>query len=280
MASVSPALASVDELEGTWTVARPQPGGLTELSISFRGTDGRMSAVASCSPRPCDLGESVAWIVVPPGRRDAIRDASGVTSAFDARDAQRQVIAQLNGRDRLQVITISSFKDGRPGTIATENFVRDEGRPGPGAGELAECTSVGALRIRFQGGAWALTSGGGVIARFDGPDGAGYARYIIQSQGMTTKCTIASAGFEYWTTANGGFPRGQVPGEYCTPIDARSIEVQRVRRNWRVTGGGQTLYETNDRDTAEEIAATLIDNRASAQCFVGEPGTGLTYYKR
>ena len=276
----STALASTAELEGTWAASNPQTGGISELSISFRGADGKMRASAVCSPRPCDLGENTAYIVVPPGRRDALRDASGVTSAFEGRDAQRQVIVQQNGRNKLQVITISSFRDGRPGTIATENFERAQGRPGQGAGEQAQCVSVGALRIRYQGGAWALTNGGQTIASFDSPDSAGYARYIIQSQGLTSKCTIASARFEYWTTSNGGFPRGQVQGEYCNALDARSIEVERSRRNWRVTSGGQTLYETKDRETADGIASTLIDNRVTAQCFVGDQGTGVTYFKR
>ena len=28
------------------------------------------------------------------------------------------------------------------------------------------------------------------------------------------------------------------------------------------------------------VARTLVDNRAVAQCFVGDPGRGMTYFRR
>jgi hypothetical protein len=35
-----------------------------------------------------------------------------------------------------------------------------------------------------------------------------------------------------------------------------------------------------DRGVADSVAQTLVDNRVAAQCFVGNPGRGMTYFRR
>ena len=268
------AFASSAELEGNWDNERPSAGGLAELDLAFDGATFSVRAAATCSPRPCDLGGATGFALLPPGRRNVARDVVGISAGFEGGDASRQVIATVAGRDRLQVVMIQSYRDGRPATITTETFRRADRDDGV----AAECVAAGRLRIRFDGGEWTIAGDPGTLAAFDSPEEAGLARYLLQAQGLTTYCAIEDGGFSYWTKADGTLPRGAAMGEYCTALG--SISVRRQGRVWQVQSGRATLYESEDRAVADAIAATLIDTRAAAQCFVGTPGRGLTYFRR
>jgi hypothetical protein len=274
--TIATAQASVAELEGTWDNAKPSSGGLAEFDITFDGGAGFVvRGAASCSPRPCDLGSATGYALVPPGRNNVKRDAIGISAGFEGGDATRQVIATVSGKDRLQVVLIQSYRDGRPATFTSETFRRADRR---GGGVAAECVSSGNLRIRYDNGEWVLSGSNGPVAAFDTPDEAGFARFALQSQGLSEYCTIEAGGFEYWTKPDGSLPRGSVSGEYCVQLGA--ISVRQRGRAWQVQSGRETLYEVNDRGVADEIASTLVDTRAGAQCFVGDPGRGLTYFRR
>ncbi len=278
--ALTTAQASVAELEGAWDNAKPAAGGLAEFDIKFDGGAGFVvRGAASCAPRPCDLGSATGYALVPPGRKNVSRDAIGISAGFEGGDATRQVIATVAGKDRLQVVLIQSYRDGRPATYTSETFRRADRRGGGGGGgAMAECSSSGNLRIRYDNGEWVLAGSNGQVAAFDTPDEAGFARFALQSQGLSEYCTIEDGGFEYWTKADGSLPRGAVSGEYCTQLGA--ISVRQRGRAWQVQSGRNTLYEVNDRGVADEIAGTLVDARAAAQCFVGDPGRGLTYFRR
>ena len=271
---LSAAQASVADLEGAWDNTKPTSGGLSEFDLKFDGSTFSVRGAATCSPRPCDLGNATGYALLPPGRNNVGRDVIGVSAGFEGGDASRQVIATTAGKDRLQVVMIQSYRDGRPATYTSETFRRAD----RGGGVEAECASVGNLRIRYDNGGWVLGNGGTTVATFDTPDEAGFARYILQSQGLSEYCTIEEGGFEYWTKSDGSLPRGSVGGEYCNQIG--NITVQKRGRSWQVQSGRTTLYEVGDRAVADSIAGTLIDTRATAQCFVGDAGRGLTYFRR
>ena len=133
----------------------------------------------------------------------------------------------------------------------------------------AECVAAGRLRIRFDGGEWTIAGDPGTLAAFDSPEEAGLARYLLQAQGLTTYCAIPDGGFSYWTKADGSLPRGAVVGEYCAALGA--ISVRRQGRMWQVQSGRSVLYQSEDRAVADAIAATLLDTRAAAQCYVAVP---------
>lgn len=268
------AFAASADLEGTWDNERPAPGGLAEFDLTFEGSTFSVRAAATCSPRPCDLGTATGFSLLPPGRRNISRDVIGVSAGFEGGDASRQVIATVAGRNRLQIVMIQSYRDGRPAAITTETFRRAD-RADVVA---AECVAAGRLRIRFDGGEWTIAGDPGTLAAFDSPEEAGLARYLLQAQGLTTYCAIPDGGFSYWTKADGSLPRGAVVGEYCAALGA--ISVRRQGRMWQVQSGRSVLYQSEDRAVADAIAATLLDTRAAAQCFVGTPGRGLTYFRR
>lgn len=268
------AQASVSELEGAWDNAKPTAGGLAQFDLTFSGSTFSVRGAATCSPRPCELGNATGYALLPPGRSNVGRDVTGVSVGFEGGDASRQVIATVAGKDRLQVVMIQSYRDGRPATYTTETFRRAD----RGSGVEAACSTVGNLRIRYTNGAWVLDSSSGIVAEFDTPDEAGFARYSIQIQGLTDRCTIEEGGFEYWTKSDGSLPRGAVNGEYCNVIG--KISVRQQGRAWTVQSDRTVIYQVGDRAVADTIAGTLIDLRASAQCFVGEQGRGVTYFRR
>lgn len=276
-ALAAPAFAATADVEGEWDAQNPVAGGLAQLDILFDGRAYQVSASAVCSPRPCDLGQTTGTALLPPGRRNVARDVTGITASFNASDANRQIVATVSGGNRLQVTTIQAYRDGRPATITTEAFVRADRTP-----EIAaECVAISqALRIRNQGGEWVLSQSDGVVAAFDTPEEAGFARFLIALQGLRQKCTIDEAGFEYWTLANGQMPSGAQVGEYCLGVNYRQISVVRAGRNWAVRNGSTTLYSVPDRAVADTVAQILVDGRVAAQCFVGEPGRGVTYFRR
>lgn len=277
LACAVPAYAASADIEGSWDAQSPGAGGLAELDISFDGRAYQVRAAAVCSPRPCDFGQAAGTALVAPGRRNVARDAIGVTASFNGSDATRQVIATVGSGNRLNVTTIQVYRDGRPATITAETFRRADRQPEV----VAECAAIANnLRIRFQNGEWIVGQGNEVLAAFDTPDEAGYARFLIAVQGLKQKCQIPEAGFEYWTLANGAFPAGQQAGEYCQGLNYRQISVQKAGRNWQVKSGNTALYTVRDRATADSVAGTLIGNRAVAQCFVGDPGRGMTYFRR
>lgn len=276
-ALAAPALAASTDIEGNWDAQQPSAGGLAELDITFDGRTYQVRAAAVCAPRVCEFGEASGTPLLSPGRRNVARDATGLTASFNASDANRQVIATVAGGNRLNVTTIQVYRDGRPATVTTETFRRADRQPDV----LADCTAVSnALRIRFQNGEWVVAQGNETLAAFDSPDQAGYARFLIAAQGLKQKCQIPEAGFEYWTLGNGAFPSGLQAGEYCQTVNYRQIAVQKAGRNWQVKSGSTTLYSVPDRGVADAVARTLVDNRAVAQCFVGDPGRGMTYFRR
>lgn len=277
LALAAPAYAASADLEGQWDAQSPQNGGLAELDITFDGRSYQVRAAAICRPRACDLGQANGTVLVPPNGRNPARDAVGVTASFNASDANRQVIATVAGANRLSVTTIQIYRDGRPASLTTETFRRADRQPDV----IADCTPVSAnLRIRFQGGEWTVADGNRILARFDSPEEAGYARFLIAAQGLRQKCEISAARFEYWTLANGGFPSGAQAGESCANVSYRQISVAKSGRNWQVRAGNRTLYTTPDRAAADATAQVLIDNRVAAQCSVGEVGRGMTYFRR
>ena len=277
LALAAPAYAASADIEGNWDAQTPQNGGLAELDITFDGRTYQIRAAAACRPRACDLGQANGTALVPPGGRNPARDATGITATFNASDANRQVIATTAGGNRLNVTTIQIYRDGRPATVTTETFRRADRQPDV----IAECTAVSTnLRVRYQGGEWVVADNNTAVARFDSPEEAGYARFLIAVQGLRQKCEIASAGFEYWTMSNGAFPSGSQAGESCYNVNYRQIAVAKSGRNWQVRSGTQTLYSTPDRAAADATAKILTDNRVAAQCSVGEQGRGMTYFRR
>ncbi|MFT3809209.1 MAG: hypothetical protein QM698_04775 [Micropepsaceae bacterium] len=277
VALASPAYAASADLEGNWDAQNASAGGLAQLDITYDGRNFQVRASAVCSPRPCEFGNATGTPLLPPGRNNVGRDMSGITASFNGSDASRQITATVAGGNRLTVTTVQIYRDGRAATVTTETFRRASRQPEV----LAECTTIqNNLRIRFAGGEWAVSQGNQDIARFDTPEEAGYARFLIAIQGLKQKCEIADAGFEYWTLSNGAFPQGSQAGEYCQTVGYRQITVSKSGRNWAVRNGNAVLYTVADRFVADTVAKTLIDNRVAAQCFVGEPGRGMTYFRR
>ncbi len=277
LALAAPAYAASSDIEGDWDAQSPVSGGLAELDITFDGRSYQVRAAGVCAPRACDFGQTGGVVLLAPGRRNVARDAVGVTASFNGSDATRQIIATVGAGNRLNVTTIQIYRDGRPASITAETFRRADRQPEV----VAECTTVSnSLRVRFLNGEWVVAQGNEVLAAFDTPDQAGYARFLIAIQGLKQKCQIDEAGFEYWTLGNGAFPSGQQAGEYCQNVNHRQIAVQRAGRKWLVKSGGTTLFSVLDRAVADTVAATLIDNRAIAQCFVGDAGRGMTYFRR
>jgi hypothetical protein len=238
LAMAAPAYAASTDIEGEWDVQTPSGGGLAELDIAFDGRSFQVRAAAVCSPKPCELGETSGTALLPPGRRNTARDVTAITASFNASDANRQIIATVINGNRLQVQTIQVYRDGRPGTITTETFRRADRSPGV----VADCTTVSAkLRIAYQGGEWVLAQSDGVLATFDSPEEAGFARFLIAIQGLKQKCEVPEAGFEYWTLANGSFPSGAQAGEYCQTVNYRQISVAKSGRSWAVMNGRSAL---------------------------------------
>lgn len=122
--ATTPAYAAARDLEGAWVNERGGGQGLSELEITFQGSTFLVWASAPCGRRPCDLGETTGYVLVPPGRRDPNRDAIGISAGFESGDASRQVIATVTRNGRLQVTLIQSFRDGRAAAYTTETFVR------------------------------------------------------------------------------------------------------------------------------------------------------------
>ena len=124
LGSAPSALAAAGDLEGTWVSERGGGVGLSELEITFQGSTFQIWASAPCGRRPCDLGETTGYVVVPPGRGNPDRDAVGISAGFETRDSSRQVIATIANRGRLNVVVIQSFRDGRAAYYSSETFVR------------------------------------------------------------------------------------------------------------------------------------------------------------
>ncbi len=277
LAVAAPACAASADIEGNWDVQTASGGGLAQLDVTFDGRNYQVRAAAVCSPRLCDFGTANATALLAPGRNNIARDAAGITATFNASDANRQIIATVAGGNRLNVTTIQLYRDGRPSTVTTETFRRANRQPDV----LADCTPISSnLKIRLQGGAWVVAQGNETLASFNSPEEAGFARVLIAIQGLKQKCEIQEAGFEYWTLGNGQFPSGQQAGEYCQNVNYRQISVAKSGRNWLVRSGNTALYTVQDRGAADAVAKVLVDNRASAQCFVGDPGRGMTYFRR
>lgn len=281
LAAASPAMAAPADLEGFWDVGKSQRDGLAELDITRRGDSYQVRAAIVCSPRPCDLGNAQGKPLSPLGQRDSRESTSAVAADFDSSDASRRIIAQSSGRGRLSVTLIQMYKDGRPAKISTETFARTDDRgDDDSAGIEARCTDVSRMRIRFDGGRWTLSSGNTVVAEFNSPDEAGFARYLLQAHGYSKRCEIEGSEFDYWTTASGSLARGTQTGEYCTTLEGREIYVRESRGSYRVMSGNQVLYDVRDEGVADAIVDTLTDQGARSQCFVGEQGRGLTYFLR
>jgi len=275
---LAPASAAVSDLEGTWENRNPQAGGVSGLDIRY-DRDWRINGWVVCRPRDCDLGAATGYSMLPLGRTNVQRDVTAISVGFNAGDAVRQLIIQSRGNNRIEVIMIQSWRDGRAASISTETLTRGSG----GGGNVqAKCVEATDLRISLSGRDWVLAQGSRVIARFDSPDQAGYARYVLETLRVTRKCVIEDGNFEYWTTGNGAFPANGVRGEYCRDIRFGDIDVDRGRggNGWDVKIASNVLYNTRDEASARTIARTLKDNQASTQCFVGDQGRGVTYFKR
>lgn len=278
--TAGPASAAIPDLEGAWDNKNARAGNLTEMDIVYDGANWRVQARGYCGQRACDLGSAVGYTMVPLGS-NRVQDATGVATAYQSPDAQRQLIIQVSGNNRLEVTHIQSWRDGRPASISRETFTRS-GR-GPGGGGANEpkpdCDQISGLSIRHAGGSWVLAEGNKTVASFDTPDQAGYARWVIQSHGLARKCTIRQAAFEYWTTSNGSFPNRYVAGEYCNNVGG-DFKVDKAGGFWRVMAGRQVLYQANTEDIARAVVRVLKQGDAQSQCFVGAPGRGITYFKR
>jgi hypothetical protein len=277
----APASADIRDLEGAWDNKSARAGNVTEMDIVWNNGNWRVKARAYCGQRPCDLGEAVGYTMVPLGS-SRVQDASGVSAGFQNSDASRHLIIQVISGNRLEVTNIQSWKDGRPASVSKEVFARSGRGPGGGgnAGEVKpDCENVAGLTVRYTNGKWTLADGNKTVALFDTPDQAGYARWVIQSHGLTRKCTIKQAAFEFWTASNGSFPNRQIAGEYCNRVGG-DFKVDKAAGVWRVMAGRQVLYQANTEGLARSVVRALKDGNAQSQCFIGAPGRGVTYFKR
>jgi hypothetical protein len=277
--AAAPASAAIRDLEGTWDNQKVRSGGLAEMDIAYDGANWKVKARAVCGQRTCDLGNAVGYTMVPLGS-NRVQDATAVSTSFEGSDARRLLIIQVSGNDRLEVTFIQSWRDGRPAAISRESFTRAKrGSGGNGGNVQADCDQVGSLSIRYSGGSWVLAQGNKTVATFDTPDRAGFARWVLQSHGLTRKCTIRQASFEYWTNSSGNLPKGQVAGEYCNNVGG-DFRVKAGGGVYRVMAGTQILYQASTEGMADSIVRILTEGNARSQCFIGAPGRGVTYFKR
>jgi hypothetical protein len=277
--SLNPAFAAMADFTGSWDSTNMRSGGLAELDIAFSGGTVTVRAAGQCSPNPCEWGEEEAEPLLPPRKSNIARDTAALIATFEVSGISQIVLITAPSRGRLSVTVMTSYPDARPSMIMTETM-QPVSRGEPVAEPVCKAITP-PLRIRLEGGAWAVRGGAGTVAQFASPEQAGFLRFLLQVYGPDQLCTWGEPGASVQILSRGGaLPSGAQPGEDCIGFDWRRLAVSEESGGALITDGRSRMAMLPTVEEAEAVVDILRSQRAAAQCFIGRPNPGLSYFRR
>ena len=140
-------------------------------------------------------------------------------------------------------------------------------------------------------GSWKVVDGNNWLLDFgaNGEANANTAVEIIHKYGFTHQCFVGRPfklghGMMYWRKDTNRPPTVVRPPvrlkEDIIPFDPMKCEAKNVNKSWKVVYGNVWLLDFGKNKAAAHKAVSIIQfYKMDAQCFVGRPTPGMTYYK-
>ncbi len=296
------ASANIGQFTGQWVNLNPMTQGVTRIVISTPGGPVRVHAFGQCSPTDCDWGAVDGRPFGPHPGANALGATQSIMARINAGFANKFLVIERIGPDRLQVKVFTDFIDnsGRQDYVRTHTFRRAAGPgpgmppgpgtppgPGPGSppGPVAEdCVSFNPMTVQanFINGDWKLVDGSHWIKSFGNKAGeANRAAQIVRSYQATQLCFVGRPGpsMEYLKRGN-GVPVGPRPLEDCVGFNPNAASVQPMGGNFRIVEGNHAIMMFPNQAEAEKGLAVLRMHQVRFQCFVGRPNPSFTYMRR
>ena len=183
---------------------------------------------------------------------------------------------------------------GRPEAPMEYYLSGGKGPVGAMKGEDAIAFDPTKLEAKQINGSWKVVNGNMWMLDFgaNGQNNANAAIEIIHKYGFTHQCFVGRPfkvgnGMMYWRGDGNRGVRPPVvgrapvaPKEDCLPFDPANVAAKNVNGSWKVVNGNVWMLDFGTNQAgAEKAASTIQFYKMNAQCFVGRPNPGMTYYK-
>jgi hypothetical protein len=136
------------------------------------------------------------------------------------------------------------------------------------------------VRITYTDGEWQLGDFAHRLLRFGAHQTAARLSAIILGfYHFDEQCVITRSDvvMTYWKRA-GQVPKPDIPGGDCVSLDPAAAKADGSGDSWRVTGGGGTLLEFDDKDDADRAVSVIRTYHLNRQCFFARPDIKAQYW--
>ena len=149
-----------------------------------------------------------------------------------------------------------------------------------------DCISFDANRIELKRikGRWKIVDGSHWLFDFnDKRDEARQAYRILRRYQANQSCFVARPDpLLNYVLANGGAPKGGIPGEDCIAFDPQGLNVKQASGRWKlVEGDSHWLFDFGtSKAEADQAHAIIRKHGFSHSCYVGRPDASFSYLRR
>jgi len=148
------------------------------------------------------------------------------------------------------------------------------------AGEDCRPYNPEQVRITYADGEWQLGDFAHRLLRFGTHQTAArLAAVILGYYRFDEQCVITRSDvvMTYWKRA-GQVPKPDMGGADCVSLDPSAARAEGSGDNWRMTAGGGTLLEFDDKEDADRAVSVIRTYRLNRQCFFARPDSKAQYW--
>jgi hypothetical protein len=148
------------------------------------------------------------------------------------------------------------------------------------AGEDCRPYNPEQVRITYTDNEWVLGDFAHRLLRFGTHQTAArLAAVILGYYHFDEQCVITRSDIvmTYWKRA-GQVPKPDMGGADCESLDPAVAKAERSGDSWRVTAGGGTLLEFDDKNDADSAVSVIRTYRLNRQCFFARPDSKAQYW--
>ncbi|MEJ2040712.1 MAG: hypothetical protein P8X55_17545 [Desulfosarcinaceae bacterium] len=274
--------AGLNEFRGKWENVDANTRGITVLQISVRGTDVRVHAWGSCTPKDCDWGMAKAIAYAPTVSSDLARTARALTAEFKTNFNQTLLVIKPVRGKMLEVDAFTHFTSGNRTDYCNVYKFKPAA---PSVSVREDCIEFNprTAAVAKKSGRWKIVDGSHWMFDFGNNKAeAEKTLQIIKRYGMTKSCFVGrpNPSFQYML-AHGNAPSGGIQGEDCISFNPDRIAVKNVNGRWKIVEGNHFMFDFGNKEGEAKQAFAIIKKYGfTKSCFVGRPHPSFEYLRK
>lgn len=288
--------AEATDFIGNWKEPSPKQGGITRIAISPNGGNRvDVRAYGDCHPNECDWGIVQGDVYYENPKSDHV---TVIVATFHFGFAHHQITFRKSRNGQLQYEKLTKLDDKserhdfvQTGILKTTTWVGPISqtwqaqpglqtgwgggpRSGAGAPPQENCTAIATANARAvqEAGIWKVKAGSRTLITTGKDDKAALlAEAAFRYYRFDRKCTAGGEWKPYWRSAK-GFGADRMGGIYCLPLNPTTAHLVKLKNNWSIVDGANTLVEIGSfKAQAEAMLGLIRYHKLTGECFIGSP---------